>query len=262
MENKNTRNLACTAPCITPRNRSGSHVGMILSFVIFITFVVFIYTVVSPNINTAESKKNLLNEIGLRLIENMSSNFTSLSVSIESSANPPTNCITLEGVLYYAGISPNVIVRNSAQTDQPVHYNPATDFNNLRINRATRTDLFFKIYYSPEFEKIPEESITSCSLVPFEGGYEIGSLNSGKYIFEKDMYWLVDYYKMYYDKLKSELRISPGNEFGFEFVLSNGTRIIAVGDLPTQNIYAEEIPVQYIDEEANILSGFINVKVW
>ncbi|MCK9568225.1 hypothetical protein M0R72_04705 [Candidatus Pacearchaeota archaeon] len=244
------------------RNKKGSHVGMILSFVIFITFTVFVYTLISPNINTSESKKTLLNEIGLSLIDNMSSDFTTLSVSIPASANPTTNCITLEGILYYAEISPNVIVKNSAQTEQPTNYDPATDFNNLRINRAMKTDLFFKIYSSPEFEKIPEEIISSCSVIPFGGGYEIGSLNSGEYIFEKNIFFLIEYYRTHYDELKTGLKISPGNEFGFEFTLSNGTKVSAIGDLPTQNIYAEDIPVQYIDDEANILSGFINVKVW
>ena len=36
-------------------NKKGSHVGMILSFALFITFVVFIYTIVNPTINTSES---------------------------------------------------------------------------------------------------------------------------------------------------------------------------------------------------------------
>jgi hypothetical protein len=244
------------------KNCSGSHVGMILSFVMFITFTVFIYTIVSPTINTAESKKTLLNEIGLTLIKNMSATFTSLSISIAPTSNPNANCITLEGILYYAEISPNVIVRNGAQTDQPVHYNPETDFNNLRVNRASMSDLFFKIYSSSEFSKIPETSISPCPLIPFEGGYEIGSLNSGQYIFEKNIYLLIENYKKDYDKLKTDLRISPGDEFGFEFILSNGTIISAIETLPTQNIYAEEIPVQYIDNSANVLSGFINVKVW
>jgi hypothetical protein len=153
-------------------------------------------------------------------------------------------------------------VRNEGQDEQSAYYDPATDFNNLRINREDRENLFFKIYSSSEFEKIPETTISSCSLIDFGGGYEIGSLNSGEYIFEKNIYSLIEYYGTYYDKLKTDLRISPGNEFGFEFTLSNGTKISAIGDLPTQNIYAEDIPVQYIDDEANILSGFINVKVW
>jgi len=247
---------------IKMKNEKGSHVGMILSFVIFITFTVFIYTVITPNVDTAESKKTLLNEIGLALIKNMSSEFTSLSVNIPATSNPSTNCISLEGILFYAEISPNVIVRNSAQTGQPTYYDPATDFNNLRINRISRTDLFLKIYSSPEFAKLSTSTIPSCSIVPFDGGYKIGSLNSGQYIFEKNMYSLAGQYKLNYNGLKTELKISPGNEFGFEFTLSNGTKITAMNDLPTQNIYAEDLPVQYIDGNANILSGFINIKVW
>ena len=241
-------------------NKKGSHVGMILSFALFITFVVFIYTIVNPTINTSESKKTLLNEIGLRLIDNMSSDFTTFSVNIDQ--NPSTACVILEGVIYYAEISPSTLIYDESHNAQEVYYNPATDFNNLRIVRTSSSDSFLKIYSSPEFDKVPEDSTTSCSTVSFESGYSIGSWTSGQYIFEKNLVDLVDYYNRYYDTLKSELKISPGNEFGFEFTLTNGTKLTAVSDLPTQNIYAEDIPIQYIDDDANIQSGFINVKVW
>lgn len=244
------------------KNKKASHVGMILSFVLFITFTLFIYTIISPNINTAESKRILLNEIGLRLMKNMSANFTSFSVNIDSATNPVTTCVNFQEILLYAEIEPNAIVKNQAGVKQNVYYNPATDFNNLKVERGIVSELFFKIYSSPELEKPPETSVPQCTPIPFENGYVIGSWNSGQYIFEKKMYALVNYYGRDYEGLKSELSISPGDEFAFEFTLSNGTKISTVGDLPSQNIYASDIPVQYIDDDANILSGFINIKVW
>jgi hypothetical protein len=261
------------------KNKKASHVGMILSFVIFITFTVFVYTLISPNINTAESKKTLLNEIGLSLIDNMSSDFSTISVNIMS--NPETNCVRLSEFLFSSGImlsefaeteniediSINLIIKNETYQIQNSYSDLDANFS-ISINRANPSNTFLRIYHSPELDSLPENEITPCSSVPFESnaslnrGYQIGSVFSGSYIFEKNMISLVDYYRADYDKLKTELKISPGNEFGFEFTLSNGTKISAIGDLPTQNIYAEDIPVQYIDDDANILSGFINVKVW
>lgn len=241
------------------KNKQGSHVGMILSFVMFITFTLFIYTLISPNINTSESKRALLNEISLKLIRNMSANFTSFSININS--NPSASCVSLEGILLYAEISPNVIVKDESQNKQTVYYHPRDDGNNLRISRINNSKRFFKIYSSAEFPKLAETSM-SCQEVPFENGYVIGSWNAGSYIFENNIYYLVGQYNEDYEKVKSGLGISPGNEFSFEFILSNGTRVGVEGDIPTMNIYAEDVPVQYIDDNANTLSGFINIKVW
>jgi hypothetical protein len=240
------------------RNKKASHVGMILSFVIFITFTVFIYSVVSPSIDNPESKRTLLNEIGLKLITNMSSDFTSLSIQINN--NQEENCIQLQNLILLISRDIDYFNKLVAKNEEGNVQYAYGNFSNLKIDRQNSDNVFFKVYFSPEFSSIGETT-KSCVLIS-EPGYKIGSVFSGKYIFEKNMYWLVDYYNSNYEKLKSELRISPGDEFGFEFILSNGTRIIAVEELPTQNIYAEDIPVQYIDDEANILSGFINVKVW
>ncbi len=244
------------------KNKIGSHVGMILSFVIFITFVVFVYVTMSPNIETSGSKRTLLNEISLVLIENMSSNFTSMSVSINSTTNPSTNCISLEGILIYSEISPNVIVKDISQQKQLVYYDPKNDGSNIRINRSSLDQLFCKIYSSPEFDKIPQTSTSSCTTLPFGVGYKIGSWNSGKYIFEKNILPLVEQYNQDYAGLKNSLHISPGNEFGFEFVLNDGTRIPAFSNLPKQIFTLKKFLFSIFDGDANILSGFINIKIW
>jgi len=263
------------------KNKKASHVGMILSFVIFITFVVFLYVYLNPSVETPESKRDLLNEIGLRIINNISSSFSIISISIFD--NPETNCILLSDFLFASGIAfeefndtgeveltpANLIVKNGNYQIQESYSELQAKNLSIVINRINTEDNFFKIYYSREFDRLSENGIGSCSIIPFESnksleeGYVIGSVDTGKYIFEKNLYDIVERYNENYEKLKSELRISPGNEFGFEFVLSDETKLIAMEDAPSSgNIYAEEIPVQYVDEDANILSGFINVKVW
>ncbi len=263
------------------KNKKGSHVGMILSFVIFITFVVFLYVYLNPSIETPESKRSLLNEIGLAIMENMSSSFSIISVSIFD--NPTTNCILLSDFLFASGIAfeefgntdevgltpAKLIIKNEDYQIQESYSKLQSKDLSIAINRINNEDNFFKIYHSREFDELSENEISSCSSIPFESnislrkGYVIGSVNTGKYIFEKNLYDIIERYNNDYEKLKSELKISPGNEFGFEFILDDGTKLIAMEDAPSSgNIYAEEIPVQYVDEDANILSGFINVKVW
>ena len=66
------------------RNKLGSHVGMIISFVIFITFIVFLYTVVKPAITTGEDKQTILSALEMQILENISANLTTATVQIKN----------------------------------------------------------------------------------------------------------------------------------------------------------------------------------
>ncbi len=246
------------APAIfQKKNRRGSHVGMILSFVIFITFVVFLYVVVNPAVNTGEDKRTTLDYIDSQISKNVSAVLMTTSVEINSSSNPLEECIALKSFLFYANISaPNIIVKNEEETVQET-YDRMFD---LIIVREDSNNRFFKIYQSIKFDRL-DENLTTCSEIE-EAGYKIGTIQTSTYIFEKELYQLVGYYGTNYEALKTALKIPPGNEFGLGFTQSNGTRI-EVGTAPSSaNVYAEEIPVQYVDSQTNIQSGFINIRVW
>jgi hypothetical protein len=135
-----------------------------------------------------------------------------------------------------------------------------SDGPNLYIIRNDRTKTFFKVYFSPNFTMVGSPS-GSCSLVS-SGSFNVGSVSTDNFAFESKINHLTSYYTSNYEKLKTELKIVPGNEFGFNFTRSDGTSV-NVGAVPkTINIFTDEIPIQYVDSNANIKSGFINIKVW
>jgi len=243
-------------------NKKASHVGMIISFVVFITFIVFLYVVVNPAVQTGESKKTTMDYIADKITENVSANFTSASIKVVTARNPNKNCIQLKNFLFFLDITPpySLIVKNETGGIESAYNGSGTDFANLVINRKNKNNLFFGIYASPELHKaLTTNTIPNCDIV---SDYNISLVKMQRYIFENATYELINYYKTNYEKLKTEFNIPPGAEFGFGFVRSDGTRI-EIGNATTSvNIFAEEIPVQYIDEKANILSGFINIKVW
>jgi hypothetical protein len=245
---------------LIPRNRSGSHVGVILSFVIFVTFIVFLYTVIRPAVTTGENKRTILTYIENKIEENSSAEFTSISIMISENSN--RYCIKLEDFFLYSMVSAHLIAKNEIGNVEDAYYNPVTDLDDLRIDRDNKNNLFFKIYYSPEFDNLSAADAGECELVRYGPAYEITSVDSDAYIFEKNIYELIDYYNSNYEKLKSEFNIPSGSEFEFTFTQSNGTKLGNESASKSINVYAEETPVQYIDSKANILSGFINVRVW
>jgi hypothetical protein len=236
-------------------NKKGSHVGMILSFVIFITFIVFLYTVIQPMLNTGEDKKATLEYLEIRIIQNVSLNLTTASVEFNNTWNTQ-NCVRLKNFLILSEIPPYILVKNETQSVQDAYM----DFGDLLINRKSRENHFFKIYSSPDFKLLGNITL-SCRQIN-DADYTIGSIKTGKYIFEKKLFYLMDYYKSNYETLRTELKIPPGNEFGFGFVETNGTKIEVEQETKSANVYVKEIPIQYVDNQANIQSGFINIKVW
>ncbi|MDD5012563.1 MAG: hypothetical protein PHQ66_02890 [Candidatus Nanoarchaeia archaeon] len=243
------------------KNKKSSHVGMIVSFVVFITFVVFLYSVVKPVINVGEDKTATLSYIQMRIIENISSNFTSATVIWSADVNPKTECVQLVNFLGFLELSlpPRVIVKNEKNKIEKEVYLFDEVVPDLEINRDDKEHRFFRVYSSPEFNVIETLPLPKCEELT---SYTIGSVTTGGYVFENKMYQMINGYRTGYEKLKTALNIPPGTEFGFDFVQNNGT-IISLGEPPqTVSVHASEIPIQYIDENANLLSGFINAKVW
>ncbi|MBA7696918.1 hypothetical protein ES703_105572 [subsurface metagenome] len=123
--------------------------------------------------------------------------------------------------------------------------------------------VFFKIYNSEEFEELDVGTMEKCNnLRRKEKEYIVGLIRTDEYIFETKIIDLRDEYETSYENLKNELNIPIGSEFGFSFTYSNKTIIGTSEKNVSTSVYAEEIPIQYIDREASTSSGFINIRVW
>jgi hypothetical protein len=256
------------------KNKRASHVGMIISFVIFVTFIVFLYGVMKPTINTGQDKKDLIGYIETQIIKNTSSNLTTTSVKIKENKYTDNTCVILQNLLLFPEISigPHKILVQDERDTLKYSYQVTSIFTalpHLKILRDVRTDLFFKIYSSPEFLAISQSSsIYGCTTKMYNpetntGEYSIGSITIDKYIFEKNIVELKTAYDAYYEELKESLKIPPGNEFEFSFKPAVGLPVEATnGMTKPDEIYVEETPVQYVDSQANIKSGFITIKVW
>jgi hypothetical protein len=244
------------------KDKNGSHVGMMLSFVIFITFIIFVYAAVKPAVKTGEDKRTTMDYIEKKIEENTSVELASISLKISESQNPSTECVNFSNFFPYSLVSPNLIIKNESGDVQEAYYNITSDFSGFRLYRADTNNIFFKVYHSPEFDKLPGNLLEPCTPIDYISDYNITSTTTREYLFERKMYNLLDYYRNNYEELKDRFNVPPGTEFGFVFMQSNGTTIEVGNASENTDVYVRETPVQYIDNEANILSGFINIKVW
>ena len=222
-----------------------SHVGVVLSFVIFVTFVIFIYIIVRPSIES-ENKQNLLDNLKEKIIENSSAELTSISVFAEI----PSSCVRL---INFVDIGDRIIVRNK---DGEV-LNAKISGQDLYIEK-NNDEKFLKIYGSEKFE-LADGTLSGCAPL---STYTLGLVKTEKIVFEKPIIRLIKNYNNDYGGLKEELNIGAGNDFSLSFTYANGTTVSTQEREIIANVFIDEISIQYINKNAARESGFLNIGIW
>lgn len=226
-----------------PKSLRGSHVGIIASFSIFVIFLVGIYFVLDPMLRIEKDKELALEYLEVKLLETFSSNLTTAIIN-----KSEVNSICC----YDANVGVESNLYSIAKTeDGSVLVSSYRDSDGLLSIKANGAG-FVWIYYSPvEFYSNPDGDFACWSS-------DVASVRTSKEIFEKK---IIDNGINDFENLTSNLNL-PNNEFSFSFEMENGT-ILSAGERNTSSdIYAKEIPIQYIDYNASNLAGKLTIKVW
>lgn len=221
-------------------NKKGSHVGVIASFAIFVLFLVGIYLVVEPVLNVQKDKQNLIDYLKVALIEEFSSNLTTVSISQNQS-----NCTELTES--YVGLSGlDAIVKDKDGNIIDSEFNG----NNLIIDEVTEPVIW--VYYSDVDFFNTTSASTGCYMPT------INSIRTTKEIFETKIVLDIQDFQ----NLESRLNVPPDSFFGLIFTTENGTIYETPGTTGTSNIYIQDIPINYLDNKANKLPGKLTIRVW
>ena len=241
-----------------PKSRRGSHIGLFLSFIIFVVFLTFLYSTMEPIIKVQDDKRFILEYLETALIEKLNTNLTTLTIIINESVSQ--DCVVLSSLIEEdKGLNSKIIVKDYDKNIVPSYISDANS-NDLIVNRESSNYTFFKVYGSEEFESLNEMPIGECSVLTND--YQIRLLKSSKYISKTKVKELKEGYLEEYEDIKEELNIPEDSDFGFGFIYHNGTVIETESKNVSRSVYVNEVPVRYIDDEANILSGYIKIKIW
>ena len=208
-----------------PKSRKGSHVSFIISFILFISFLIFFIGVIKPFEKAESGKSSLLKHLENEIIKNVSGDVEVISAIEENNGN--TDC------------------------------SEAIDLINGKKNVYKMDNGLIKIYLSDEFQS--QEFLCNP-----QDKYEIGLVRTQKYIFYSKILELNESYDLNYETLKSEFGIPETNDFEFSLLDINKNSIIktATKEIPSTEVLAELIPVIYFDEDLEIENGYIKVILW
>ena len=252
--------------------KRGSQVGIIISFVIFFMFLIFLFVVINQyRQNTDSGNEDItLKQLQQSVIEESTADLTSYSINLNDLPRDiqgnVVNCFGIDNV--FGDSKSKIIVKN--KNDEVIVGSYGADNNYIYITHGEET--FFKIMHSEEFAGT--NPITGCQ-VPFTN-YEKGLLKTVPYLFESRLLTsgnsLKVLYENSYSALKQTLQVPSDKDFGFALKEDLGTRIENVpGEKKAYNnppvgsnveIFSDDLPVQYVDSQANIKQGWLQVILW
>lgn len=238
------------------QNKRGSHVGVIISFAVFIIFLVFLLVIMEPTLTITEEKEDALENMGALLKDYLKSELTTATAQINLGVNIAGNCIELENLEIINGTDfsgRNIFTKNSSNAD--LGHDWRTPDLRIRNNGQNR---FFKIYASSAIDSA-ESTLNGCRNI---GGddYVFGIVKTEENILEQNILTAMELYESDYETLKENIGISE--EFGFDFTYSNGTVLSTGVSSGSKNIYAKEMPIIYLDKSLNRNTGSIIIKTW
>lgn len=248
-----------------PKNRRGSHIDVIISFIIFIGFIVFAYALLQPTLTTQEGKTSLANSLDISLVNNLSGGNLTIT-SFAAKQSPTRNCLQLVGFLNNANInSSTIVLRNSSGALFPI-YNSSGDLY-VDVSSNPQANYFFDVYYSSAFNVISSGTLPSCNALQQGGtsnGYTLGQISpSSQYLLDFNILRLINSYNSNYISIKNWFNLSGTDNFGFNFTYQNQTMVGTNSKVPAfTNVYAEGFPVLYINGNKSVQSGLLTIKVW
>jgi len=241
------------------RNKKAvSHVEVIISFVIFIGFLVFLFAFLNP-IKSKKLSDNVLDKINREIIDFASVNYSYISFVLDDSLFSfqdfiNSNCFGIE-----IELDNEVIVRDK-------NNNIVSAENDIGINRVyiTKSSIsnnkFYTIYASDIFS---QQSLSGCFELD-EKDYNLGLLRKEKVLYLDKLINLKNLYESDYNNLKKRFDIPSSNDFGFSVREANGEEIIKVikKRVGKINVVAKDFPVQILNQSGAIKYVIMNVQAW
>ena len=192
-------------------NKRGSNVDVIISFMIFVSFLVFFYAIVSSSMKVQQDKSLDLNYLHEELIKNMTGNLTTITVLTDYQGSQ--NSLKLVGMadnLNSLGIPLKIIVANSTGSV----FNSVSSGSDLCIDTSSgeENQMLLEIYYSPLFSTVPSGTLPdsqSLTLGANENNYTIEQVQNASYLLDFNVAQLIGEYDSKLQCCKRSVRSFP-----------------------------------------------------
>ena len=207
------------------KNKRGSHISFIISFILFISFLIFFIGIIKPFEKAETGKSPLLKHLENEIIKEVSDDV--LVTSALEKNGGKNSCSDIESLI------------------------------DNKKNIFSEENGLIKIYVSNKLLS-SEFSCTPPSK------YEIGLVRTQNYVLHSEILRLNESYNSDYKNVKENFGIPEANDFEFSFLDLNEIPIIKTKskETPPTEVLAELVSIIYLTEDAEIKTGYIKVVLW
>ena len=228
------------------RNKRGSHVGMVLSFTMFIIFLIFVYVIIESPINSKKQNENLFEIIKSEVVKESSGLvYTVRAYDLVNSGGCVEVLIPDNDFTNISGV-----VRNeTSEIDSEI-----SGFSSLVPGGFG----FMKFYYSDNFFEVKEV---------FSGGGCVAinkdSVSEEIRVLEKKIILLLERMRENYTLIKNEFGLPNNVDFNLQFDYGNGT-VLSSSEFEEAKVetFATKISLNYLDVQANEKTGELMIRIW
>ena len=257
MVKKNKKvNQRCS--CFQINLKKGSHVGAMTAFLIFITFLSFVYIILEPVSQSQKDNSLEISKFEKFLEGRLEKDLTTIRILINDEVNSSAGCLNLEYLPSTLGM--NSFVKGPEGESLQIFQ----DESNIKIKQEGNN--FLKLFYanetfSEEFVLQDDSSFISCDDLT-SGDYEIKTWNKGRYFFENSLTEnILENELELIDEFVEEFDLDFRGAF-IKFENSEGDLIESNGENVLDNVFVEERFIEYVDEEGNIKIGKLYLGIW
>ena len=235
------------------QNKKASHVGIVLSFVIFITFLVFILSVLQPALDTKTDNFEISKYIYNEVIKNVSGNVAIITFYLNSSKFPPGQDII---VVENPGINltgQNFVIKNEEGKIIPSNYSYS---EGLKINRTPSG--LYEIYVSKNIKK---QSLGSGNEHPIGNlNFRLGKNREKGFVIEEKIRKIIEN-ETSFESFEDHVGLSIKTGFNLGLKL-NDTSISTNQTIPNNlDVYVNEYPIQTINNISENKRGVLRIEL-
>jgi hypothetical protein len=232
------------------RGKKGTHVGIVLSFVLFITFLTFMFALIKFPFSVEQRVENSIDLIKESLTDSVSSEITTIFIS-NSSIQAGEDCLRFSETSL-----------NLAGTNQVVKDKNMNTLNSKREGEYLYVDWvgsqpFFKIFYT----NLGFNNYSTLVCIN-SANASVRNVYQSETILESKIISKIYEYNNNYESLKSEMGVSNSNEFSFQFEYENKTRIGNMAPDLQKDIFLKSYLVDYLDLDGTEEKGEILIYLW
>jgi hypothetical protein len=240
-------------------DKRGSHVGMILSFVLFVTALIFLYDIMRPVTQTTNEKEKLIEQVRMSLEKELQRELTTSTVRITVSGEENKNkCVKLN----YSKLGENLSEEHLVKFVSGKTIKSKIDGESIFIENTSEP---LRIFFAEELINENFSNPPECTDADGNGnniGYTF-TTSKKDYYFEKDLEKFLEEIKQEenYSKIKEEFLLPKDADFNL-IIIFNGETKGEEKNVSGTNVFANRYPIIYLNSSADVNSGFFDISVW